>query len=102
MEKFVAWCIDTLKWVAVCALCVAILIAMLFFSMPAKAEENIETIVVEDYIVTVDNGCLIVIINYNGELVSLYWDNILDTSRPLVITMYNFEVIDAFYLPSFP
>lgn len=38
-EKIVSWLKDTIKWIAICAVVVAAFFAMVYFSMPAKAEE---------------------------------------------------------------
>ena len=38
-EKVVAWLKDTAKWTAICVVVVTIVLAMVYFSMPARAEE---------------------------------------------------------------
>lgn len=65
----------------------------------AGAEEEIDIVVLANYIVSVENDVLVITFGYKGNYLSLYWDGELDTSRPLVVTIWKgIECIDAGYV----
>ena len=72
-EKVVVWLKDTAKWAAICIVVVTIVLAMVYFSMPAKAEELEEDqyykVVFIDEIEEVNNRLLI-----HGDDADHIWD----------------------------
>ena len=72
-EKVVAWLKDTAKWTAICVVVVTIVLAMVYFSMPARAEELEEDqyyrVVFIDEIEEVNNRLLI-----HGDDADHIWD----------------------------
>lgn len=77
--------------------------AILLSPAVAGAEaEDIKVVILDDYIVAVEDGQLVIVFEFEGNCLSLYWDGPLDTGRPLVVTIWEgIEVIDAFYWPTF-
>ena len=108
MEKFVAWCIDTAKWVAVCTLMVSVLLAMFIFLPPARAENDfvdaIGKVLVDEEI----DGVLYSIEKYDSEtwiipvetkfgVIRFYADNPNWEGKVyLLLFGEDLEVIDAF------
>lgn len=101
MEKFVAWVIDTAKWVAVCALVVSILLAMFVLLPPARAEDGfIDAIgeVVEEGISQIEPGIWLIPVNCEGVgIIYFYADNpSWEGEVYLLLFGKDLEVIDAF------
>ena len=88
-----------------CVIVVSMLLTAAILLSPAVAgaeAEDMEVVVLDGYTVAVENGELVVVFEFKGSYLSLYWDRPLDTSRPLVVTIWmGIEVIDAFYWPVF-
>lgn len=101
MEKFVAWFIDTAKWVAVCAIMVSILLAMFILLPPARAEDNfIDVIgnVVVDEIKQVNEAWIIPVETKYG-IICFYSDNPeWEGEVYLLLLGKDMEIIDAFMI----